>query len=251
MNAAEQNSIHQLSIVLLVFSGAKSSNSCWKSVDQTSSPCAISIGIVEPKIEQNIAYNPNSSIFIVFAALQKEHISVHSVWVVGSSAAGTRKFIPCIINSMVRHGTQKKRRAGFKVTRKPPKHRTERVANSVTNVAVKKIYDKNKTPSENLAAFGLASDVNNLKGSADSAIPLTKHAAFVGFGQVMEGEACPDKNPKRKRISEVDSDYAAANIAKHGDDYKAMERDIKVNVRQSTARQMEKLCVLYLEEKSD
>jgi hypothetical protein len=148
---------------------------------------------------------------------------------------------------MVKHGTQKKRRAGNKVTRKAPKHRDVKVANSVVNPEIKKIYDKTKTPSENLNAFGLVSDVNNLKGKDDSAIPLKKHAAFVGYGQIMDGDNFADRNPRRKKISEFDMEYAAANIKKHGTDYKAMERDIKTNNRQLTARQIERMCELYKE----
>jgi hypothetical protein len=148
---------------------------------------------------------------------------------------------------MVRHGTQKKRRAGFKVTRKAPKNRVVKIANSVANADIKKLYDKNKTPSANLASFGLAADVNNLKGTEDSAIPLKKHAAFVGYGQVMESSSFPDKNPRRKKISDFDSEYAALNMKKHNDDWKAMEKDIKTNHRQYTAKQMAKICVLYKE----
>lgn len=149
---------------------------------------------------------------------------------------------------MVKHGTQKKRRAGFKVTRKAPKHRSVKIANSVANPDIKKLYDKNKTPSENLTAFGLVADVNNLKGKEDSALPLKKNAAFVGYGQVVDSNNFSDKNPRRKKISEFDMEYAALNIKKHGEDYKAMERDIKTNNRQMTARQLEKLCTLYNQE---
>ncbi|KAJ1397250.1 hypothetical protein B484DRAFT_458733 [Ochromonadaceae sp. CCMP2298] len=149
---------------------------------------------------------------------------------------------------MVRHGTQKKRRSGRKVTRVGPKHRVMKIANSVVNADIQKMYDKNKTPSENLTDFGLVSDVNNLKGRADSTLPLSKHAAFVGFGTVIDGETKLDTNPRRKPISEFDCTYAAANIKKHGDDYKAMERDIKLNSRQNTAKQMERLCRKYVAE---
>lgn len=125
-----------------------------------------------------------------------------------------------------------------------------KIANSVINAEVKKLYDKNKTPSENLASFGLVADVNNLRGKEDSAIPPKKYAAFIGFGQLVESDNFSDRNPKRKKISEFDMEYAGRNIEKHGDNYKAMERDIKTNSRQLTEKQMEKLCRLYLEEKA-
>lgn len=134
------------------------------------------------------------------------------------------------------------------MTRKAPKNRVVKIANSVANAEVKKLYDKNKTPAENLSAFGLASEVNNLKGSADSAIPLKKHAAFVGYGKIMEGNNFEDTNPRRKKISEFDMEYAALNIKKHGENYRAMEMDIKVNSRQLTAKQLEKMCGLYEDE---
>jgi hypothetical protein len=149
---------------------------------------------------------------------------------------------------MVRHGTQKKRRSGRKVTRVGGKHRVIKIANSVVNADIQAMYDKNKTPSANLADFGLVSDVNNLKGRSDSTLPIknAKHAAFVGFGTIIDGETKIDQNPRRKQISEFDCAYAAANIKKHGVDYKAMERDIKLNSRQNTAKQMERLCVKYI-----
>lgn len=155
---------------------------------------------------------------------------------------------------MVKHGTQKKRRSGRKTTRKSlPKHRDVKVANSIQNLHIKKIYNKNITPSENLQSFGLLSDVNNLKGKSDSILPLSANAAFLGFGKVLNSNddneiinhMSIDTNPKRKVISEFDQNYAKVNIDKHGDNYKAMEKDIIVNNRQYTANQMEKLCNKY------
>jgi len=151
---------------------------------------------------------------------------------------------------MVKHGVQKKRRSGLKVTRKAlPKHRKVKIANSVRNHHIQKIYDRNKSPKENLQSMGLVSDVNNLKGSSDSLLPLSEHAAFLGFSKKIEGDSSTimniDSNPRRKIISEFDQVYARSNIDKHGDNYVAMERDILVNSRQLSARQMEKLCSKY------
>lgn len=146
---------------------------------------------------------------------------------------------------MVRHGTAKKRRSGVKVTRKQQKHRTVRIANSVVNQDIKAKYDKNKSPKDNLANFGLVFDANNIhnessnKGNKES-------AAFLGYARIMEGTTFVDKNPKRKIISEVDAAYAQLNIKKHGENYKAMEMDITTNSRQYTESKMETLCAKYL-----
>jgi hypothetical protein len=48
---------------------------------------------------------------------------------------------------MVKHGTAKKRRRGLVVTRKAPKHKAVKVANSVP-AEVKHAYDKDKSPEE-------------------------------------------------------------------------------------------------------
>lgn len=161
---------------------------------------------------------------------------------------------------MGKHGTQKKRRRGLKVSRKPSKHRAVRIANSVTHSHVKALYDKNKTPEENLAAMGLVSDVNeklnadsnilncsrNGSSSSGAANPPPQHAAFVGYGDRVTGEIFVEPNPKRKVLSEFDAEFARRNIEKHGSDYQAMQRDIKINDRQYTFRQMQKLCEKYL-----
>ena len=148
---------------------------------------------------------------------------------------------------MVRHAVAKKRRRGVKVTRKPPKHRVVKVANSVVNPNVKSLYDKSKTPSQNLQAFGLNPDANAVQTDT----PLDgNYAGFVGYGNAVDGVCYSEANPKRRKISDFDMRYAAKNISKHGEDYKSMELDIKTNDRQLTAKQMEKLCRVYKEEKA-
>jgi hypothetical protein len=146
---------------------------------------------------------------------------------------------------MVRHGVAKKRRSGLKVTRKQQKHRTVRIANSVVNQDIKAKYDKNKSPKDNLAAFGLVFDANNLEN--ESANHGNKEsAAFLGYAKIVEGHTFVDKNSKRRQISDVDSDYAKLNIARHGTNYNAMELDTTTNDRQYTNSKMQKLCEKYL-----
>ncbi len=44
----------------------------------------------------------------------------------------------------------------------------------------------------------------------------------------------------------INSSYAKNNIEKHGTNYKAMERDMKLNFMQHTEYKMQKLCERYL-----
>ena len=64
---------------------------------------------------------------------------------------------------MVRHGTQKKRRSGAKITQKSPAHRTKKILSAIKFSDIKKQYDSTKSPGENLADFGLVADVNVLR----------------------------------------------------------------------------------------
>jgi len=64
----------------------------------------------------------------------------------------------------------------------------------------------------------------------------------VGFIDLPKVEEAFDQNTKRKKISEADINYAKDCIAKHADNYKAMERDIETNYNQFSESQMRKLC---------
>lgn len=155
---------------------------------------------------------------------------------------------------MVRHGTNKKRRRGLKVTRKAKKHLKLRIANAVPEV-VKEEWDKSKTPAENLAAFGLEADPNiTLSGTngvgrkhrkpKDGSEDKGSSPAFLGMCIIpREGrDAMKEANPKLKVLAETDQKYAAALIAKYGDDYAKMHKDIKINFNQLTEQKCKVLC---------
>ena len=144
-------------------------------------------------------------------------------------------------------GTAKKRRRNLVVSRKPKKHRVILVRNAVKNEEVRKVYDKDLTPKENLIKMGLDPNPNSLH-EIRANNSNKKEAGFMGYATLNEMPMdVVDENPKRRKISDFDMVYAKACIKKHGTNYKAMEQDIKTNVRQLSENQIRKLCEKCLE----
>jgi len=148
---------------------------------------------------------------------------------------------------MVRHGTQKKRRSGRKTTRKPQKSWAERQKNAVRDKTMKELWDSKDSVVENYAKAGLASKVNKF---SDMRAMNSKDRAFDGFLEVG-----PDINPRgaiaKGKMSKYDQEFAVSLIKKHGDNYKKMQDDIKVNVRQLNENQAKKICEKYHNLKAD
>lgn len=148
---------------------------------------------------------------------------------------------------MVNHGTQKKRRSGRKVTRKPQKSWGVRQKNAVTDATMKGVWDSKHSVVENYAKAGLTSKVN--KFSEIRALN-SKERAFEGYMAVG-----PDINVRGAnflgKMSKFDQEYAVQLIDAHGEDYTAMERDTKTNTRQCSANQARKICEKYLTLKED
>eukprot|EP01031_Cornospumella_fuschlensis_P027157 gene27157-32804_t len=103
---------------------------------------------------------------------------------------------------------------------------------------LKKVYDVDKSPEENLANMGLMADAN-APGKATAA---NANSAFVGY--LTNYQSAPNKERKTK-LSDLDKLYIKKCMDKYGEDYKAMEKDIKLNYMQHTAKQMEKLVKKY------
>ena len=147
---------------------------------------------------------------------------------------------------MVRHGTAKKRRSGHKIKSKSlPKNKHVKIVNAIVNKEVRRLYDKKKTPAENLLSFGLVADVNNIKGS--NGTEDSKYAAFIGYAEEMpvDKTVFTDANKRSKILSDYEKSYIKRNIDVHGNDFEAMWRDIKTNDMQYTAKKMETLCKKY------
>lgn len=109
------------------------------------------------------------------------------------------------------------------------------------------MYDKKKTPTENLALCGLISNVNSQKYTPADPNLSAECPGFVGYAEKLEPhqKLYQDKNSKRKILTEFEIQYIEKNINAHGDDFEAMFKDIKVNDMQYTAQKLERLCKKY------
>jgi hypothetical protein len=144
--------------------------------------------------------------------------------------------------------TQKKRRRGLKVTRKAPKNKALKVKNAITHRIIKNEWDNTVSVKDNFKSLGLVTDANNIAASA-TAKGAKKPTAFEGFASVSTTNNCgfDDINPRRKVMTEFDQQFMLRCINKHGNDYIKMARDIKINDRQLSEHQLEKMCTKYYE----
>lgn len=74
------------------------------------------------------------------------------------------------------------------------------------------------------------------------------NVGFMGFINLSEAEN-PDPyavaNPKRKKMSEYDQNYILKLRMAHADDYKMMQRDLKLNFNQHSEHQLQKMVEKY------
>lgn len=147
---------------------------------------------------------------------------------------------------MVRHGTQKKRRSGRKVTRKAALKDGVKQRNAVRDADFKKTWDSKIGIVDNYAKAGLLANPN----SVDTIRKSNAKDGFVGFADLSSLKNI-DRNPKRIEMSEFDQKYALSLIKKYKDDYKKMQFDTKLNTRQLTENQSKKMCEKYLKLEDD
>lgn len=143
---------------------------------------------------------------------------------------------------MVRHGTQRKRRAGRKVTRKAQHSWARKQQNAVKDETMRGKWDVKASIDENYQKAGLTAKVNK---NSDVRSLNSKEAAFEGYTEV--GEVLNKRSAFfRDKMGRLDQEMAVSLIDKHGDNYLAMQRDIKTNVQQLSENQAKKICEKYL-----
>lgn len=125
------------------------------------------------------------------------------------------------------------------MTRKAPTRIHKRIVNSITNPAIKELYDNKKPPRENLKNLGVTVDPNNGRRLENTDV---QHPAFMGYLQQIA------ENPvrkERKPISDFEERYISFLLKKFGTNVKKMAMDIELNSMQYTVAQLEKLIQKY------
>ncbi|KNC72979.1 hypothetical protein SARC_14457, partial [Sphaeroforma arctica JP610] len=119
-------------------------------------------------------------------------------------------------------------------------------------------WDVTKTVTQNYKKLGLALDLNKTNSIAQHR--ADDHVEFVAQEEYARLRAA--QNPTKTisalqdyskletkivtALSDGQQQLAQALIKKHGDDFKAMERDIKLNTHQKSKGQLKSLCTKYL-----
>ncbi|KAL3918197.1 MAG: hypothetical protein SGILL_004353 [Bacillariaceae sp.] len=152
---------------------------------------------------------------------------------------------------MVKHGRNKKRRAG-RIGRTKLKNKSTfkrwdpslRAADAV----VRKNWNPAISPARNLANLGLLAKPNSDIKNADPTQRV--EAADVNLVELFDipdsDELREQKRRKRCPLNADDQEYIARCFSKYGDDYGKAMRDIKINKMQYTETQLRKMGARFL-----
>ena len=153
---------------------------------------------------------------------------------------------------MVKHGVNKKRRAG-RYGRTKLKNRNHNRWDPTLKIADKNLrehWDHSKSPAANMASLGLVSKPGSIDPSTKNNAPGESNNDTNAAPSIVELFDIPESDDlgKKKQISLSDDDqkYMAKCMKKHGDDYAKMFRDIKTNNMQYTETQLRKMGSRFL-----
>lgn len=117
------------------------------------------------------------------------------------------------------------------------------------NKEIEEGWDRSKTLRQNYIALGLMMDVN-----ADMQPRGPKHRQSLAVdappalltARLAEIQSLPKPEARQaKSMSIKEQRLLAKLIAKHDDDFAKMERDIKINIHQSTAAELKRRITIY------
>ena len=139
-----------------------------------------------------------------------------------------------------RQGKDKKRRAGrYGKTKLKSKNFKRWDPNpKICDGEVKKLWDPSKSPSANLASMGLCAKPNDLHASKKKYNLPTN---VIELFDVPESDDLTSKPKRVMPLGEAQQTYIAKCLEKHGENYRQMFMDIKVNDMHHTESQLRKL----------
>ena len=148
---------------------------------------------------------------------------------------------------MVKHGHNKKRRAG-RIGKTKLKHNTYTKWNpkpKFSNATVEKLWDTTKSPRQNAALMGLAVELNAVDHrSGDDTPPpdeTTTKPSMVELFDIPDSDAMGPNTSKRLPLNAQEQAYMVKCMAKYGTNYTAMFRDTKMNPLQHTRERLQKM----------
>ena len=152
---------------------------------------------------------------------------------------------------MVKHGRNKKRRAGrigrTKLKNKSAFNRWDPNL-KIADKTVRQHWDHSISPARNLANLGLLAKPNDDLKNVDPTQKLeAKDVDVVELFDIPDSDELREqKRQKRCPLNADDQKYIAKCMAKYGDDYGKAFRDIKINVMQYTENQLRKMGARFL-----
>lgn len=134
------------------------------------------------------------------------------------------------------------KRGRVKVSRKQ-NFRDGKLKRGIGDKRVADLWDQKLTARQNYEKMGLAVNPNTEQELKAHLVGRLTETPSVEMVDIIDGKAVlPDdvlreRNPRRPLyfVGEDEAAYLDALIAKYPDDYKAMERDVKLNVEQHSA----------------
>mmetsp|Transcript_10756 Transcript_10756/g.23850 ORF Transcript_10756/g.23850 Transcript_10756/m.23850 type:complete len:194 (+) Transcript_10756:122-703(+) len=160
---------------------------------------------------------------------------------------------------MVSHGKTKKRRAG-RTGRSKLKNKNYQFYKppQISDDTVRAAWNPRKSPAQNMALMGLQTAVNS-SIDARVAISLAKEEVKPDEKKAIELFDIPDSDnmneitmlpgktfaQRKLPVSIEDQKYIRRCLAKHGDDYSAIMRDIKTNDMQYTKPKLKKMAARF------
>lgn len=145
---------------------------------------------------------------------------------------------------MVSYGRKIKQRGKVKVRRnqKPLRKFKNRF---VGDVRIQKQWDHKLTTKQNYDQIGLMANPNSHAEMKSSIAGSEAHDLDADkLFHVPDSDFLSERNHRRPEnyMSEEEQKYLRKLVAKHGEDYQAMERDIKVNDMQWTKNKLTRRC---------
>jgi hypothetical protein len=108
-------------------------------------------------------------------------------------------------------------------------------------------WDPSKSPAVNMANLGLVAKPNQDVHRTNDALSGNQEVNVVELFDIPDSDELRlAKSERRAAVKEEDQKYIARCMARHGDDYGKMFRDIKLNFMQHTETQLQKLGARFL-----